>query len=159
MNALRVLMVSLLGLTALGTLGFSAEKETPAVSPTKTVRPFNGKDLSGFSTWLKDSGREDPQGAFSVKDGVIRVSGEGMGYLATKQSYRNYHLVVEYKWGKKTDGSKYVRNSGVLLHAVGPDGGRGGLWMTSLECQLAQGCEGDFIVIRGQDEDGKAIPG
>jgi hypothetical protein len=30
--------------------------------------------------------------------------------------------------------------------------------MTSIECQLAQGCEGDLIVIRGRDDAGKQIP-
>ncbi|MPZ20506.1 MAG: DUF1080 domain-containing protein [Luteitalea sp.] len=28
----------------------------------------------------------------------------------------------------------------------------------SIECQIAQGCVGDFIVIRGKDEDGSIIP-
>src|SRR5262249_13994567 len=45
-----------------------------------------------------------------------------------------------------------------LLHAVGPDGGAGGTWMSCIECQLAQGCVGDLIVIRGQDENKKVIP-
>jgi hypothetical protein len=90
-----------------------------------------------------------------VQNGEIRISGEGTGYLATENEYREYHLLVEYKWGKKTDGSKYVRNSGVLLHAIGPDGSQNGVWMTSIECQLAQGCEGDLIVIPGRDEQGR----
>ncbi len=30
--------------------------------------------------------------------------------------------------------------------------------MTCLECQIAQGCEGDLIVIRGKDEKGQVIP-
>jgi hypothetical protein len=30
--------------------------------------------------------------------------------------------------------------------------------MASIECQVAQGCVGDFIVIRGEDEQGKAVP-
>jgi hypothetical protein len=30
--------------------------------------------------------------------------------------------------------------------------------MTSIECQLAQGCVGDLIAIRGMDEKGKTIP-
>ena len=30
--------------------------------------------------------------------------------------------------------------------------------MTCLECQLAQGCEGDLIVIRGKDQAGKILP-
>jgi hypothetical protein len=78
--------------------------------------------------------------------------------VATDREYRDYHLVVEFKWGKKTDGGKFVRNSGILLHAVGPDGGAGGTWMSSVECQLAQGCVGDLIVIRGTDSGGKVIP-
>ena len=131
----------------------------PTISPQDEVlRPFNGKDLTGLSTWLKGSGRDDPNGVFSVVDGMIRISGEGIGYLATVNSYRDYHLSIEYKWGERTDGSKYVRNSGLLLHAVGPDGSAKGRWMTSIEFQLAQGCEGDLIVIPGMDENGKAIP-
>jgi hypothetical protein len=129
-----------------------------AIRPTQTIALFNGRDLTGLYTWLKDSGREDPRQVFSVKDGALHVSGEGMGYIATQQAYRDYHLTVEYKWGQRTDGGKYVRNSGVLLHATGPDGNRGGVWMNSIECQLAQGCEGDFIVIRGGDEASKARP-
>src|SRR5205823_11102379 len=33
-----------------------------------------------------------------------------------------------------------------------------GTWMSSIECQLAQGCVGDLIVIRGKDKDDKVIP-
>jgi hypothetical protein len=40
-----------------------------------------------------------------------------------------------------------------LPGGVGPDGSAGGTWMTSIECQLAQGCEGDLIVIRGVGPD------
>ncbi len=83
---------------------------------------------------------------------MLHISGDGYGYVATDKAYRDYHVVVEYKWGKKTDGGKFVRNSGVLLHATGPDGGAGGTWMSCIECQLAQGCVGDLIPIRGKDE-------
>jgi hypothetical protein len=78
--------------------------------------------------------------------------------MATEKAYRDYRVVVEYKWGTKTDGGKYVRNAGVLLNAVGPDGGANGTWMSCVECQLAQGCNGDLIVIRGKDEKGEVIP-
>ncbi len=127
------------------------------VQAEESIPLFNGKNLDGWETWLKGSGHKDPKNAFSVKDGVIHISGEGRGYLATKKSYANYHLSVEYKWGKRTDGSGYVRNSGILLHGVGPHGRARGVWMSSLECQLAQGCEGDFILIRGNDEKGKRV--
>lgn len=122
------------------------------------TRLFNGKDLTGLYTWLKDTQREDPRKVFAVEAGLLHISGDGYGYLATDKEYRDYHLTVEYKWGSKTDGRKYVRNSGILLHGVGPDGGAGGTWMSSIECQLAQGCVGDLIVIRGQDENQKTIP-
>ena len=51
-----------------------------------------------------------------------------------------------------------VRNSGVLLNGIGPEGGANGVWMSCIECQLAQGCVGDLIVIRGKDDKGKGIP-
>lgn len=123
-----------------------------AAAPREAVRLFNGKDLGGLTTWLRDTRREDPRKVFTVLDGVLRLSGDGFGYVATEKEHRDYHLVVEYKWGTKTDGGKHVRNSGILLHATGPDGGAGkGAWMASLEVQLAQGCVGDFIAIRSKE--------
>jgi hypothetical protein len=128
------------------------------VTPKEVTPLFNGKNLDGFTTWLKDSRRDDPKRVFRVADGQIHITGDGFGYMATNQAYKDYRVVVEYKWGKKTDGGKYVRNSGVLLHATGPDGGANGTWMSCIECQLAQGCCGDLIVIRGKDEKGQTIP-
>jgi hypothetical protein len=129
------------------------------IKPTKETKLFNGKDLTGLTTWLRDTKREDPRKVFSVKDGEIHISGDGFGYIATDKDYKDYHLTVEYKWAKRTDGGKYVRNSGILLHATGPDGGASkGTWMSCIECQLAQGCVGDLIVIRGNDAKGKPIP-
>ncbi len=129
-----------------------------AEEPVDRVALCNGRDLSGLTHWLRDTKLEDPRGVFSVREGVIRISGDGYGYLATGTAYRDYHLVVEYRWGQRTDGGKFVRNSGILLHATGPDGGAGGTWMSAIECQLAQGCVGDLIPIRGKDAQGAEIP-
>ena len=134
------------------------EPRSDPIRPNEHVRLFNGKDLTGLSTWLKETGRKDPGGVFRVDDGVLHILGEGFGYVATERAYRDYRLVVEYRWGKRTDGGKSVRNSGVLLHATGPDGGADGTWMASVECQLAQGCVGDLIVIPGHEAGGKPIP-
>jgi hypothetical protein len=137
-----------------------AQVDPPGViAPTDAIiHPFNGRDLSGFTKWHQDSGSQDPHGDYRVNDGAIHLGGRGMGYLATARSYQDYHLSIEYKWGERTDGSGNVRNSGILLHATGPDGNARGIWMASIECQLAQGCEGDIIVIRGADEHEKPIP-
>ncbi|MFN4257931.1 MAG: DUF1080 domain-containing protein [Gemmataceae bacterium] len=135
------------------------DQKTAPIRPTEVIQLFNGKNLDGLYTWLRDSQRADPKKVFTVQDGILHVSGEGMGYVATDKEYKDYHLIVEYKWGERTYGAKYVRNSGLLLHATGPDGNAGkGAWMASIECQLAQGCVGDFIVIRGTGADGKVIP-
>jgi Domain of Unknown Function (DUF1080) len=134
------------------------EKQAEPIRPTKVIKLFNGRDLTGLYTWLKKGKRKDPLKVFSVEGDMIHVSGEDNGYLATDKAYKDYHLFVEFKWGKKTYGAKYVRNSGILLHGTGPDGGANGTWITCIECQLAQGCVGDLIVIRGKDKNGKAIP-
>ncbi len=145
-------------MTAGGLLG--DEPRAAPIRPSEVVRLFNGKDLAGLSTWLKDTRRDDPRRVFRVTDdGLLRITGDGFGYLATDREYRDYRLVVEYRWGEKTDGGKSVRNSGILLHATGPDGGAEGAWMPSVECQLAQGCVGDLIVIRGREEPaGATVP-
>jgi hypothetical protein len=152
MRTLTLMAASLL-LVSFGLRAADAPGE--AVSPKEVIKLFNGTDLRGFTTWLKESKREDPKKVFSVADGTIHIAGMPMGYLATDREYRDYHLKLEYKWGKETFGAKGVRNSGVLLHAVGPDGGAGGVWMSCFECQLAQGCEADIIMIRGKDAKGE----
>ncbi|MBM3972013.1 MAG: DUF1080 domain-containing protein [Planctomycetes bacterium] len=146
-------------LSLISASGIAEERSPEPLSPTGgVVNLFNGRDLSGLSAWLKDSQRADPKQVFTVHDGMIHVSGEGLGYLATEHEYRDYRLVLEYQWGQRTDGGKYVRNSGVLLHATGPDGNaKNGAWMASIECQLAQGCAGDLIPIRGKLKD-EVIP-
>src|SRR5690606_31557368 len=67
----------------------------------------------------------------------------------TDEEYDNYHLVIEYKWGKETHGSRLTkaRDGGVLIHSKGKDGGYSGTWMHSLECQLIEGGTGDIIVV------------
>jgi hypothetical protein len=123
----------------------------------EVVRLFNTRDLTGLYTWLRNSKYDDPLKVFTVENNLLRISGEDFGYIATRGEYQDYHLTAEYKWGPRTYGSKTVRNSGILLHALGPDGNRSP-WMASIECQVAQGCVGDFIVIRGKYEDGAEIP-
>src|SRR5260370_28476926 len=153
-RALILLLVALSCNIAVG----SSDPNLPFV-PKKKTKLFNGKDFTGLYPWLRNTKDKDPRKVFTVKEGMLHVSGDSFGYLATANEWRDYHLTVEYKWGKRTDGGKYVRNSGILLHADGPDGGAGkGAWMSCIECQLAQGCVGDFIVIRGKDKAGRLIP-
>lgn len=117
------------------------------------VKLFNGKDLTNFYTYLRGLGKnKDPENVFTVKDGMIRVSGQIFGGFITEKEYENYHLVVDFKWGEKTFAprAKATRDSGILLHCVGEDGAAGGVWMESIECQMIEGGTGDFILVGGK---------
>ncbi len=128
------------------------------ITPREKTNLLRGDHVQRWESYLKASGREDPNHVFAIKEGVLHISGDDRGYLATTDAYTNYHLTLEYKWGeKRSDTSKYVRNSGVLLNAIG-EHGSASPWMTSIEVQLAQGCEGDLIVIRGKDSEGQSFP-
>ncbi|MYA78980.1 MAG: DUF1080 domain-containing protein [Acidobacteriia bacterium] len=66
-----------------------------AVRPTEVIRLFDGKSLDGFYTWMKDTQREDPRKVFRVTDGMLHVTGDGLGGLVTNKEYRDYHCILE----------------------------------------------------------------
>lgn len=119
-----------------------------ATTPKGSVKLFNGKDLSGLTTWLKGHGKNsDPTKVFTVEDGVMRVTGEIFGAVITDRPYENYRTVVEWKWGEKTwpPRPNGARDAGLLLHCYEDDGGYRGEWPESLEFQIYEGAVGDFI--------------
>ncbi len=130
----------------------SFARDVPQIKTGDPVFKFNGKDLTGFYTYLKTHKYEDPNKVFTVQDGVIRVSGEEFGGFATKEEYSNYHLIAEWKWGEITWAPRKdrARDSGILLHCVGPDGAAGGQWMESQECQIIEGGCGDLLMVGGK---------
>ena len=127
----------------------------------KIIKLFNGKDLTGFYTWLGPAEKDqkpigkntDPEKVFTVHDGMIHVSGKIFGAVVTEKEYENYHLTLEFKWGDKTwpprEGK--ARNSGVLLHGTGADGAANGKWLESIECQVIEGGVGDLILVKGEE--------
>ncbi|MBX6313020.1 MAG: DUF1080 domain-containing protein [Isosphaeraceae bacterium] len=127
-------------------------KQLPPIKSGEPIFRFNGKNLDGFYTYLRDSKYDDPKKVFTVQDGMIRVSGEEFGGFITKETFKDYHLIVEWKWGDETFPPRKdrARDSGILLHCVGPDGAAGGNWMQSVECQVIEGGCGDFIMVAGQ---------
>ncbi len=133
---------------------------------------FNGKDFSGWETWLaippptsevpgmtrdekgnytKPLGlNNDPLGVFKVAqiDGtpVIHVSGEGFGSLTTLAAYSNYHLRLQFKFGKfKLGAQDRPRGGGFLYHAFGNHGENGGRWMNTHQFQIEEGTCGDYV--------------
>ena len=137
----------------------------PARAADETIVLFNGKDLSGWYVHLphkdKSDPKTDPKGVFKVEDGLIHVSGEEFGCLTTEKEFENYRLVVEFKWGEKKwpprDKKETPRDSGILLHCVGPDK----IWTKSIECQVQEHDCGDFWLVSGTSirVDGKVEKG
>src|SRR6056297_1832939 len=126
---------------------FGQEVQSPR---HKTIQLFNGNDLSGWYTFIQDRGRDaDPKNVFTVQDGMIRISGEEWGCITTEDEFEDYHIVLEFKWGEETHPPRKerTRDSGLLLHSQGEDGGSGGIWMHSIECQMIEGGTGDIIVV------------
>src|SRR5688572_8738393 len=74
----------------------------PPATGGDPVALFGGKDTAKWYTYLRDHGRDnDPNGTFAVRDGVLRISGQDFGGLATRDEYANYTVEVEYAWGGK----------------------------------------------------------
>lgn len=113
------------GLFALLGVAVAGEK-----TPAGFKSLFNGKDLTGWKIFPEKAAK-----AFSVKDGVIDVSGKPAGYVYTDKSYTNY--VLRYDWKFLKDG-----NSGLLVHIQGHK-----VWPKSLEVQGMQKSHGSIIPI------------
>jgi len=138
----------------------AAEGETR--SPNETINLFNGQNLDGWYPYLKGKGRSDPNGVFSVVDGQLKVSGEVDGYLSTRDSWRDYRLIVEFRWGEsnRADRTGKARDAGLFLHSAGPDGNSfdaQGAYKAAIECQIMEGAVGDFLLIRGKNSNGDAL--
>lgn len=132
-------------LSMLLTLALCAGAE-PRLGPKRKL--FNGRNLDGFYTFLREQGRDkDPNGVFRVEKGAVRVSGTEYGYFSTKEDFENYHLLVEFQWGEKTHAPREgkARDSGVLFHTSGEDK----VWPRSNEFQMIEGGTGDIILVAG----------
>ncbi|MDO4575150.1 MAG: DUF1080 domain-containing protein [Planctomycetia bacterium] len=111
---------------------------------------FNGKNLDGWYTFLKDRGtHNDPNGVFTVRNDLLHISGQEFGCITTQKEFSNYKLTLEYRWTGKTQPPrvKNARDCGVLVHSVGDDGSWHGTWIPSIECNIIEGGTGDFIVV------------
>jgi hypothetical protein len=122
---------------------------------------FDGKDLSQFDIFIKSTGlNADPGHIFTVEKGVIHISGKEMGYIVTKQDYKNYYLQAEFKWGEGTFAPRagQARDSGILYNIQGENK----VWPRSVEFQINEGCTGDFWMTDGAaltGKDGKRVTG
>jgi (4-O-methyl)-D-glucuronate---lignin esterase len=131
--------------------------QEPGASPRR-LQLWNGRDLSGWSLYLRESANEPKsavtaQGitlspavkvsdgiasAVRIKDGVLRFESPRSGYLKTANTFSDYRLHVEWRWPKDAPADA---NSGVMLHVHGPEV----IWPASFECQLKNGNAGQIV--------------
>ncbi len=127
----------------------------------KAVVLFDGTSLGAFDSFLKTKGlNADPDHVFMIENGVLHISGKEMGYLITKQSFQNYYLRAEFKWGEGTylERTGQARDSGILYNVQGEQK----VWPRSIEFQIQEGGTGDFWMTDGASltgRDGKTVTG
>lgn len=142
--------------------GYAVALDSITLTPTG-VQPsegdwrdlFNGSDLSGWDTYLSGLGKNrDPKGVFKVEDGLLHINdlpstsaSQPFGYLVTENSYSNYHLRFQYRWGGKRFAPRATakRDSGVIYHASSSDK----VWPSGAELQVQESDTGDFWLIGG----------
>jgi hypothetical protein len=79
---------------------------------------FNGKDLTGWKVQFNDKAKDaDPAKTFTVKEGVLVVTGKPTCYLYTDKSYKDYVLTFDWRFPA---GSSPDSNSGCLVHIQTP---------------------------------------
>ena len=109
---------------------------------------FNGKNLDGWHTFLKDIGTNtDPDNNFKIEDGALHVLGKDLGYAITEKGYSNYHFKLEFKWGeKKWPPREDAKRDGGVCYNI-PVNAVDSIWPSSVECQIQEGDVGDFWLL------------
>ncbi len=100
----------------------------------------------------------DPKSTFTIMtvngEKILHISGEQFGGISTKKEFENFHLQLQFKWGKlKWHPKKNAKmDSGLLYFANGEQGADNGFWMQAQEFQIQEtdcgdywGCAGAFF--------------
>lgn len=133
------------------------------VSPSSVIDLLDRPLEETFYPVLAGRPFEDPRRVFRLREGQLEVSGEVNGYLATRQVFRDYRLIAEFRWGDRNWGERVgkARDSGIFLHAQGPEGNSvdgDGAFRSAIECNVMEGATGDVLLIRGHDARGELLP-
>ncbi len=102
---------------------------------------FNGKDLTGWHIDVPEMDTStSAKNPFIVRNGLLVSMGNPQGHLITDSSFKNYKLVVEYRFAGKPG------NCGILLHASTPRA-LYKMFPKSIEAQMQHNDAGDFWCI------------
>lgn len=117
-----------------------------AAPPSPPVELLAGRSLAAWELVTAPATTADVAKVCTFNaDGSLAVAGKPVSYLATRASFTNFRLHVEWRWPK--DAAKNS-NSGVLLHIVGgPTGGTA--WPVCFQAQLKLARAGDLLPMNG----------
>lgn len=110
-------------------------------SSAQSYSLFNGKNLTGWHVDVPEmDSNKTAKNPFIVRNGMLVSMGNPQGHLITDSVYKNYRLVVEYRFAGKPG------NCGVLLHASTPRV-LYKMFPKSIEAQMEHTNAGDFWCI------------
>jgi hypothetical protein len=125
-------VVALAGLVAAGPS--QAQVPAPLVTPSSGLNPAAWELVSVPPVPIADV-------CADKAGGVVAVTGTPTGYLATRESFRNYRLHAEWRWPGKPG------NGGVLVHIS--SGPKDRQWPICYQIQLKNGAVGDLLPMAG----------
>lgn len=165
---------------ASGLLALTCTLALPGWGAEPEWKPLLGDDLSNWETLLNlphpsdevpglprnaDGSyseplglNRDPVGVFTLlrePDGpVVRVSGRIFGTLLTKESYSNYHLRAQFRWGERKWAPRLERgrDGGLFFHVPKAELEPRRSYPRALEFQVQEGNVGDLYAIGVQVE-------
>lgn len=165
----RALRAVVLLAASFGSAAFAADAWKPL---------FNGHDLSNWESfmtnpdpswnvpglkrdatgkYLEPTGKNnDPLHVFNVEtvDGTpaIHVTGQGFGVITTKESFSNFHVRLQIKWGERKWSIKLnsPRDAGLLYFVHGEPGFDHATWPRSVEFQIQEHDIGDLYALGTQ---------
>ena len=111
----------------------------PWTAPDGSVQLWNGRDITGWTLFLKGGIPAPPDFWTVTADGALHFAGKPTGYLRTDKVYSNYHLHAEWRWMGPPKAS--TNNSGIFVFQHPPDV----VWPYSVQVQVKFGFSGDLI--------------
>lgn len=104
----------------------------------KTKYKFDVAHANNWEYVVRNSTQE-PTELFKMNQGVLSIKDSTVGYLRTKDCFKNYTVDLEWRW------TKVLANSGILIHIQKPDT----IWPICYQVQQKADAAGDIICMNG----------
>ncbi len=111
------------------------------------VKPINLSKNDWYAFTKSSNSSVDPSKTYEFTYGLVRMYGDNIGYLATKKSFENFELSLEFKWNieEKFHRDDAKKNSGVMYNI--PSNSPDHIWPKGIQFQIKENTTGDFIFL------------